>query len=405
MHRHQSEMVRRRLLYVASGLCLSILIVFKYGNFFQENVLYMVSSETEIWANIAIPLGISFFTFQSISYVIDIYRRETEPLDSIRDYLLYIFSFPQLIAGPIVRFGRVKSQIEARESTSSDKLIGFYRFCIGLAKKVLIADILAQQVDHTFNLGVGELSTGMAWTGMLAFTFQIYFDFSAYSDMAIGLGRMMGFRFPENFNSPFIAKSITEFWRRWHITLTDFMRDYVYIPLGGNRTSTKWKMYRNLWIVFILTGIWHGASWNFFIWGIYHGVFILLDKLFLGKVMKRIGAMSILITFFIVAFGCVIFKLENIEQLLEYLQIMFAGGADVPLRILPSFLLVLSISALLSFLPVVQFGKRLRDFFIRQNEYSIVQHAGLTIASLIVFILSLSLVVSSDPLPFIYFQF
>jgi len=405
MHKRPTKKQRLPLLILSLGLNLGLLFFFKYGNFIQENLLWFTGNETTFWYKFILPLGISFYTFQTLTYAIDVYRNDTLPLPRLSHYLLYIFSFPQLIAGPIVRFGTIRDQIIDRKNTLEDKLIGFYRFCIGLGKKVLIADVLEQQVDLVFELSSGELSTGMAWVGAIAFTFQIYFDFSAYSDMAIGLGRMMGFRFPENFNAPFIARNLTEFWRRWHITLTDFMRDYLYIPLGGNRTISKWRNYRNLWIVFLLTGFWHGASWNFILWGAFHGAFLMLDKLFLKRILSSIGQLSVLFTFIVVAVGCVIFKIESMEDLFVYLDVLFTGGSDGYLRLVPSFIAIASIAAFFSFLPSIQFGKKMMHFFFFRDTYNVRQHMGLTLISIMLFLLSLSMIVAADPPPFIYSKF
>ena len=279
-----SEVSKRKLLLSLSiFINLGLLVYFKYANFFIENLNYSLASigvNNVEWVNVVLPIGISFYTFQTLTYSIDVYRNKHKPLNKLTNYLVYIMSFPQMIAGPIVRFSHIADQIVSRKEVIDDKLIGFYRFSIGLAKKVLIANVMAEQADLIFGSDYSVLSTTNAWLGMLAYTFQIYFDFSGYSDMAIGLGKMMGFKFPENFNSPYVARSISEFWRRWHITLGDFMRDYLYIPLGGNRVKLKYRLYFNLWIVFILSGLWHGASWNYLIWGAYHGVFLILDRLF-----------------------------------------------------------------------------------------------------------------------------
>ena len=235
---------RKQLLTLGIILNLGILVFFKYANFFVENfneLLTGMGISQVGWTSIALPIGISFYVFQSISYAVDVYRKEEPPLDRLTDYMLYIFSFPQLIAGPIVRFGTVSKEIRHREEKIDDKLIGFYRFSIGLAKKAILSNLMAEQSEYIFNSDFSQLPLGTAWFGAIAYTFHIYFDFSGYSDMAIGLGKMMGFHFPENFNTPYVSRSITEFWRRWHMTLGNFMRDYLYIPLGGNRSSNNWK--------------------------------------------------------------------------------------------------------------------------------------------------------------------
>lgn len=253
-------------------------------------------------ATIALPIGISFFTFHELSYMIDVYRGIKPPMKKITDYALYILLFPQLIAGPIIRFNEISDQIQQRNQSNwiNNCYDGLFRFTIGLAKKVFIANVLGKQVDDIFNLLDYQMDFLLAWTGILAYTFQIYFDFSGYSDMAIGLAKMMGFKFPENFNMPYIAKNITDFWNRWHMSLSRWMRDYLYIPLGGNKVHS-YKKYINLWIVFLISGLWHGAEWNFIIWGAYHGFFLTLDKLIPKPSINRFYQIgSVCITFFIV---------------------------------------------------------------------------------------------------------
>src|SRR5690554_4787370 len=284
---------RRKKLFVYISLIINIglLAYFKYANFFIENVNAILSqlNITNVgWTQIVLPIGISFFTFQSLTYTIDVYRNVHKPLDKLHDYLLYILMFPQLIAGPIVRFNTVADDIVDREKndTIDNKSYGITTFVIGLSKKVLIANVLGEFVDTTFSNSISEASSGLLWLTIIAYSFQIYFDFSGYSDMAIGLGRMIGFRFPENFNNPYISQNITEFWRRWHITLSEWMKDYLYIPLGGNRVSSVYRLYFNLIVVFLISGFWHGANWTFIVWGAWHGLFLILDRVFLIKIMK-----------------------------------------------------------------------------------------------------------------------
>lgn len=260
LYQSTNNSVRKKLLGFSIFINLGLLIYFKYANFFIENVnsfLHVLEFEEVGWTSVVLPIGISFYTFQTLTYSIDVFRKKHAPLEKLTDYLLYIMSFPQMIAGPIVRFSSIADELVDRKETIDDKLIGFYRFSIGLAKKVLIANVMAEQADLIFNSEYGDLSAANAWVGMLAYTFQIYFDFSGYSDMAIGLGRMMGFHFPENFNSPYVSGSISEFWRRWHITLGNFMRDYLYIPLGGNRVSSKSRLFLiyGLYFYFLVCGM------------------------------------------------------------------------------------------------------------------------------------------------------
>lgn len=310
-----------------------------------------------------------------------------------------------MIAGPIVRFATIADQITNRKETIDDKLIGFYRFCIGLAKKVLIANVMGEQANLIFTRDLNQLNMVTAWIGMLAYTFQIYFDFSGYSDMAIGLGRMMGFKFPENFDSPYVSRSISEFWRRRHITLGNFMKDYLYIPLGGNKVS-KHRMFFNLWVVFLLSGLWHGASWNYVIWGAYHGLFLILDRLFLVNFFKKIGGIpATIFTFIIVMFGWVIFRLEDFAKVKIYLSKLFAISSDFSFETIPAFKSMVLLSFIFSFFVVFKKGKQIEIFFFSYEKYKLKHHLFLTSISISLFILALSSITSSGFNPFIYFRF
>lgn len=409
LYKSEKKNQRRLLLFVSVFINLGLLAYFKYANFFIEtvnDVLGFLGKNTIKWTEVLLPIGISFYTFQTITYSVDVYRKVHKPLDKVTDYLLYIMSFPQMIAGPIIRFNSIADQITSRIETIDDKLNGFYRFCIGLAKKVLIANVMGAQADLIMNGNVSNLDFSTAWLGIIAYTFQIYFDFSGYSDMAIGLGRMMGFRFPENFNSPYISKSITEFWRRWHMTLGAFMRDYLYIPLGGNRVASKTRLYFNLWIVFLLSGLWHGASWNFVIWGAFHGLFLILDKMFLLKIYERIGGLlSMLITFFITMIGWTIFRLEDFQVLKTYLTKLFRfQGVYIP-EALPSFYPILIVAVFFSFLTYFNLGKKVENYIFWKENYSIKASLLNTVIAMILLLLSISSITSSGFNPFIYFRF
>lgn len=399
---------RKMLLFVGVFLNLGLLAYFKYANFFVENVNFFVTKmgyEPVKWLEVALPIGISFFTFQTITYILDVYRKVHSPLRKLTDYMLYILAFPQMIAGPIVRFNTIADQIIKRDEVIDDKLAGFYRFSIGLAKKVLIANVMAAQADQIFNGNILDLSTPNAWLGMLAYTFQIYFDFAGYSDMAIGLGKMMGFTFPENFDMPYTSRSITEFWRRWHMTLGGFMKDYLYVPLGGNRV-TKRRMYFNLWVVFLISGLWHGASWNFVIWGAYHGLFLVLDKMFLLKVLNKIGGFfSTIFTFIVVMIGWVLFRSETLEFALQYIRKLFSFTTANDFYPLPAFSVMIFVSIIFAFITSFKFGTKIKDFFFNKNIYSIKQHVFLTLMTIVLLFLSISFVVSSDFNPFIYYRF
>lgn len=284
MSHSRRKYLRSLLLITSLSLNLGLLFYFKYSNFFIENInhLLAVAGMKEIsWVKLLLPIGISFYTFETLTYVIDVYRGIHKPLKNFWDYQLYIVLFPKLIAGPIIRYHDFANQIYDRKTyyTSEYRLRGLYRFFIGLLKKVLIANAMAANADAIFNIPQSQLGTLTAWLGALSYTFQIYFDFSGYSDMAIGLGLMMGFRFPENFNNPYTSLSITDFWRRWHMTLGAWMKNYLYIPLGGNKVKTKRRLYFNLWLVFLASGLWHGAAWGFVIWGAYHGFFLVVERM------------------------------------------------------------------------------------------------------------------------------
>jgi alginate O-acetyltransferase complex protein AlgI len=280
---------RRRLLGWAVAVNLGLLAIFKYADFLVANlnvVLGLCHLPSFRQPHLHLPLGISFFTFHALSYIIDIYRREVRALRDPIDFALYISFFPQSIAGPIVRFHDVAAQLTQRTHSEEKFASGVKQFLYGLAKKMLIANTLAAPADAIFGLPSAALTCGLAWLGAVCYTLQIYFDFSGYSDMAIGLARMFGFEFKANFDYPYIARNVTEFWRRWHISLSSWFRDYLYIPLGGNRNG-PWSTYRNLVLVFFLCGLWHGASWTFVVWGLYHGAFLVLERMGLGKVLER----------------------------------------------------------------------------------------------------------------------
>ncbi len=380
---------------------------FKYANFFVENVNALLSS-LEIppfdWSKIALPIGISFFTFQKMSYILDIYFAKDKPLEKLSDYALYIILFPQLIAGPIVRFNEIAAQLKERRAALNieNKLSGLFRFTVGLSKKLLIANPLGEQVDAVFQSDLSELGMLNAWIIITAYAFQIYFDFSGYSDMAIGIGQMMGFRFPENFNFPYIARSITEFWRRWHITLSNWMRDYLYIPLGGNRRGV-YRTYFNLSVVFLISGLWHGAAWTFVVWGAFHGLFLILDRLFLLEFLKKIGkAPSIVLTFFITLIGWVLFRSNDFAMATNFIEVLFStkgATAEYSTHFWSIFVLALAIS----FVPgVSKIEKKLSSIYPNQGFGSL---SANFVFSLILLFICLSEIEVSGFNPFIYFRF
>ena len=315
------EHKRKRVLFWGVFVNLALLGVFKYTGFFTENVNAIFGLQVEV-KHLPLPIGISFYTFQSISYLVDIYRKVCEPQRNIIKMGLFISFFPQLIAGPILKYYDIASQIDKRQVTLPLFNEGAVRFLQGLAKKVIIANIMAKTADEIFALGLNDLSTPAAWIGIIAYTFQIYFDFSGYSDMAIGLGKMFGFQIHENFNYPYTATSIKDFWRRWHISLSTWFKEYLYIPLGGNREGTL-KTYRNLMIVFFLTGLWHGASWNFVIWGLFHGCFLVLERIFPIEKFLRFRLLQSIYTLLVVIVAWVFFRAETLGAAWGYLNRMF----------------------------------------------------------------------------------
>lgn len=304
---------------------LGILAFFKYADFIVGSINGAFGTAIPL-PGIPLPIGISFFTFQTMSYTIDVYRGATKVQKKWVNYGTYVSMFPQLIAGPIVQYKTIALQMERRRENTDDFAEGIHRFIIGVGKKVLLANNIGVLWDTVAAMPMSEVPALTAWLGAAAFTFQIYFDFSGYSDMAIGLGKMFGFHFLENFNYPYISKSITEFWRRWHISLSSWFREYVYIPLGGNRKGAL-KQIRNIFVVWMLTGIWHGAHWNYVIWGVYYGILLLLEKFVYGRFLQKLpGAVQNLYTLFFVVISWVIFKCEDLSLCGSYLTAMFGGN-------------------------------------------------------------------------------
>jgi len=323
------EKHRKKILFYVILGNLGFLFYFKYFNFVLA-ILSDISSYQFDFIDVVMPIGISFYTFQAISYVVDVYRRQVVVQKNIYDLALYISLFPQLIAGPIVKYHDVFSQIQYREVNFSKIDYGVKRFIIGLAKKVLIANTMGQVADQIFSLPLQDATALILWIGVICYSFQLYYDFSGYSDMAIGLGSIFGFRFLENFNYPYISKSITEFWRRWHISLSTWFKEYVYIPLGGNRVA-PWRIYLNLFLVFFCTGIWHGASLNFVVWGLWHGAFIVFERISHWHSVKQNIFTSFLkhiYTIFVILVGWVFFRATDMETAMSYLQGMFGFGVD-----------------------------------------------------------------------------
>ena len=421
MNKVEKPGLKKLLCGISIAIPLGLLIFYKYGNFTMENLnilLGLTGHAPLTWKRILLPIGISFFSFQSVTYTLDTYRKVNKPLERLSDYMLYITMFPQLIAGPIVRYCDVADQIRQRESSLSDRLQGFYRFVIGLCKKILIADVIGLRVDQIlgaaaldpskvgdFTASISALDTGTAWIVALAYAFQIYFDFAGYSDMAIGLGRIMGFKFPENFDNPYTSRSITEFWRRWHKTLGAFIMNYIYIPLGGNRRG-KGRTYLNLWLCFLLSGLWHGASWNFVVWGALHGLFICADKLFLGKVMKKIGTVpSVVLTFLTVTVIWVFFRIEDFGMAWTFITRLFAFDfSGFALNGSAHFYTIMAVAVLFSFLTLTGWGKKLEQM-VYYTDFTDRQHIWVWIVAAFGFLFCVAALNASSFSPFIYFRF
>ncbi len=410
MDKAKKKLHQRLLLTLSVGINLGLLVYFKYSNFFIENVNDLLSGLGGghiHWTKLILPIGISFYTFETITYVVDVYRKIHKPLTNFWEYQLYIILFPKLIAGPIVRFHEIADQIKDRthHDNIDNRLTGFYRFAIGLSKKVLIANQLGVHADEIFGMNYLTIDTHTAWMGILAYTFQLYFDFSGYSDMAIGLAKMFGFKFPENFNNPYISQSISEFWRRWHITLGSWMKNYLYIPLGGNKVTSKYRLYLNLWLVFLASGLWHGASWGFVIWGAYHGLFLVLERAFLLNFYEKIGKWpSMIITFFLVVIGWIFFRVEKVEDAFIYIQQLFPNNLAATKSFNFEFYFYLFIALIFAFFAAFKYGQKLQDA-IYLNEYNKTKHILMTVASVGLFVVCISFITAADFNPCIYFRF
>ncbi len=397
----------RRLALTAGIVCnLGILAVYKYADFAIENLDRLMSpfgAPPFQLLHLALPIGVSFVVFEKITYLVDTWRGTSRPAASLRDYLLFVLFFPKLLAGPILKYHEMKSQIEAPPVILwSDLGVGFLRFARGIGRKLLIADPLGSFVSQIFAKDPHGLGTGYAWLGLACFTVQIYFDFAGYTDMAIGLARAVGFRLNENFNCPYVSRSLTEFWRRWHISLTTWIRDYLYVPLGGNRHGET-RTFINLWICFLASGLWHGAAWNFVLWGAYNGLFLTLDRLFLRKALEKSGAaIATIVTLLIVMVGWAIFRCEHGANIMPFLGELFrfepaAAALDIP----PEVPLVLLIGTLISLLPTLPFYPRLAEGFRQQAWLRWPAVSTLTV----IYVLALARAFAAPFQPFIYFRF
>lgn len=404
------DIIKKHYLALSLIMNIGMLLYFKYFNFFIDNInglFQQVYLGKANWVAAIMPVGLSFIVFQKISYIVDIVQSRVNPPSRFSIYLLYIFLFPKLLAGPIVKYHHIADQLIAREHNLDDVIYGLYRFSIGLGKKVLIADTLGQIANAIFQIPASEVSFSYAWMGIISYTFQIYFDFSGYADMAVGLARMMGIRIMENFNQPYIAQSFTDFWRRWHISLSGWMRDYLYIPLGGNRCS-KLRNYFNLWFVFLVSGLWHGANWTFVVWGIYHGLFLVMDKMFWLEKARRLSKhLNTLLTFFLVMIGWVFFRSNDLGYAVDFLVRLFdlsrINVVESPHAVLmtASYKVVLAIAILISFLPAVKFFssflERHQDLFEKTLFKMVIMTA--------LFTLSMMKISASTFSTFIYFRF
>lgn len=402
MDKHRENKKRLKLMLVLSVVIdIGLLSVFKYTDFIITNVNAIFGANFDL-LNIALPIGISFYTFQAMSYTIDVYRNDVRVQKNLIDFGMYITMFPQLIAGPIVRYADVQDQLADRSVTTADFSEGVMRFVVGLGKKVLLANQMGAVWSDIYALG-GDVSALMAWTGAIAYTFQIYFDFSGYSDMAIGLGRMFGFKFPENFRYPYQSVSITDFWRRWHITLSTWFKEYLYIPLGGNRCGLA-RQALNLLIVWSLTGFWHGAGWNFVMWGLYYFVILFIEKLFLLKALDKLPKLfRHVYALLLIVIGWVIFASDDVGVLLPYLGSMFGangavGGMDVYTLFTKAVLLIICCVA------STELPKRL--FLSATGAMN--EKAAFTIKSVMtiaLLALSMILLIGDSYNPFLYFRF
>ncbi len=391
---------------------IGLLVAFKYNVFIYENINLLTGLKLKT-PTYNLPVGISFYTFQTISYTLDVYRNQVKAQRSFLRFLMFVSLFHQLVAGPIVRYQTIAEEINNRKENAYDISQGILRFCIGLFKKVFIANVAGElavsYLGSTENpMDFSTISVGEAWFGIMMFSVQIYFDFSGYSDMAIGLGRMFGFHYLENFKYPYISKTATEFWRRWHISLGTFFRDYIYIPMGGNRKG-KLRGYFNLFVVWFLTGLWHGASWNFVLWGLYFGVLILLERLFLKKVFDFLPNIFAHIYLLIaVIFGWALFYLEDFGQLLHFLQVMVFAADNELWSFKLTFVLKehsfwLALTVLLC-LPIYPIFAKWWEGKIRYDA-SILYWLGITAIQIFLLFLSISLLVGDSYNPFIYYRF
>jgi alginate O-acetyltransferase complex protein AlgI len=405
IHTSQGKGRAKWFMILGVALNLSVLVYFKYLDFFIDSVdqaLAAFGLAPIPRLDIVLPIGVSFIVFEKITYLVDVYRKRGKPAHSFTSYLLYVLLFPKLLAGPIVKYHDIAGQLVEHRLTKDGLIEGFERFLLGLVKKVLIADTLGEVADIVFGLPHTILGFSNAWLGVVCFTFQIYVDFSGYSDMAIGLARMFGFRLQENFNWPYVAASFTEFWRRWHISLSTWIREYVYFSLGGNRTGVA-RTYLNLWVCFLLCGLWHGAKWTFILWGIYNGVFLILDKLFWLEFSKRLPrAVSIGATFLFVMLGWIIFRASSVQQMLVLIEALLSPSREgAVVYIAMNVWVALAAAAFVSFLPGPGVFEDVARFWKTPGFPQAL--AGWALAGLSLFAIGKAVAVTFKP--FLYFRF
>ena len=389
-------------------LNLALLVHFKYTHFLIENLnialtgFSIASIENPL---IPLPVGVSFVVFEKITYLVDVYRRVSRPARNLFTYLIYVFFFPKLLAGPIIKYHEIEGQLATLPRANFDDFsAGLLRFMLGVVKKTIIADTLARGADMIFAAPAGTIGFAEAWWGIIFFTFQIYFDFSAYSDMAIGLARMLGFRLFENFNMPYISCSITEFWRRWHISLSTWIREYLYVPLGGNRVSPA-RRYLNLWLCFLASGLWHGAAWTYIAWGAYNGLFLVLEKVFLLRLLDRLPRWAAnAFAFLVVMVGWTLFRAGSLHQAGEFLSAMVHPGLSsgkAPIFITPDMTTAAAIAAFICVLPRLPGFGRLRDWLL-SGEW---RTTALQTAISLLFVVAVGKAMADPFTPFIYFRF
>lgn len=406
MKRQGRPRAAKTALVISSVISLSLLGFFKYADFVIGTVNGITGAGLKL-LEIALPIGISFYTFQTMSYTIDVYRGEAHVQKNLISFGAYVVMFPQLIAGPIVQYKTIDKQLRSRRETAEEFADGIHRFMIGLGKKVLLANNAGALWDSIQSMTYSEVPVLTAWMGLAAYTFQLYFDFSAYSDMAIGLGHMFGFRFLENFNYPYISRSITEFWRRWHISLSTWFRDYVYIPLGGNRVNPL-RHVRNIIVVWLLTGFWHGASWNFVLWGIYYGVLLLLEKFVFGKFLKRLpSVLQHIYCMFFVMIGWNLFVFDDMRLGFGFMRALFGGYGQGILNQETIYLLYNNaVLLVLLILGSTQIPKKLARGLIavlngREAAVTVIRNVFYAV----IFFLSVAWLVDASYNPFLYFRF